>query len=107
MEDIAVRSIGRRRGSGDVTTTLAVDSAPLKPGSRGSEDKVGGPFNITLLETETGSRTSEEKGILIAEKTAVYKTNPVAFRMACPNGGASLTMVRWRKVIAEPSTRSV
>ena len=67
VEDIAIRPIGRRRGSGDVTATLAVDSAPLKPGSRGSEDKVGGPFNITLLETETGSRTSEEKGILIAE----------------------------------------
>ena len=50
VEHVSIRHIGRRRGGCDVGIGLAVQFAVLEPGGGGSENEIGGPFDVALPE---------------------------------------------------------
>ena len=55
-----------------------MDLAPLEEGCRRSEDKVGGALYVASVEVQAGILATGEEGILIAEQTAVLKTQTVS-----------------------------
>lgn len=81
VEDIAVGHILWGGGGSDIGFCLAEDVTVLKPSGGGTEDKVGRPLDIAVLEIVTTFGITSIDGVLMSEETAVDEGQPVAFRM--------------------------
>src|SRR5690554_2869827 len=58
-----------------------MDPTVFKPGGGGTEDEVGGSFNITVVEIEPGIFTSRVNSILVSQEPAVDQHNTVPLCM--------------------------
>ena len=53
----------------------------FKPRRRGSEDKVGGTFDVTVLEVKAGARITRIDSVLMSQETTANERQHVALGM--------------------------
>lgn len=81
VEDVAVRNILWCGGGSDIGVGLAEDVAVLKPSCGGTKDKVGGAFDVAVVEEEARLGITCIDGVLMSQKTTVDEGQTVAFGM--------------------------
>src|ERR1700694_1809541 len=57
---------------------FAVDLAMLEPGGGGAENKIGGAFDIAMIEILARTRLAGKQNILVAEKAAIAEGSTIA-----------------------------
>ena len=81
VEHVAVSLFLRGGGGGDVAVDETLDGAVLEPGRRGTEDKVGGAADITVLEEQPCGGHACIDGVLMTDETTIHKYQTVTLGM--------------------------